>query len=231
MEDNFQLFHVTCHRSLFFYATKSFVKLERARSALHNFAVNRLRQFEKEASLIAFYARDDQGADWRFSFVKIEHEAYQDDKGKVRLRQELTPARRYSYLVGAHENSHTAARQLLPIMEMDYADPRIDQIEAAFSVEKVSDEFFEQYRQLFLKLAGHLKDQRFFRRQSEEETDQAVSRFAKKLLGQIVFLYFLQKKGWLGVSKDGKWGQGSRRFLRERFDAVVQKNGSFFIWL
>lgn len=23
--------------------------------------------------------------------------------------------------------------------------------------------------------------------------------FAKKLLGQIVFLYFIQKKGWLGV--------------------------------
>lgn len=23
--------------------------------------------------------------------------------------------------------------------------------------------------------------------------------FAKKLMGQIVFLYFIQKKGWLGV--------------------------------
>lgn len=25
--------------------------------------------------------------------------------------------------------------------------------------------------------------------------------------GQIVFLYFIQKKGWLGVSKGGNWGQ------------------------
>ncbi|MGC9453220.1 MAG: Eco57I restriction-modification methylase domain-containing protein, partial [Oceanipulchritudo sp.] len=87
---------------------KTLAKLERARSSLRNFAVNRLKQFEKEASLIAFYAQDDHGADWRFSFVKIEHEAYQDDKGKVKLKQELTPARRYSYLVGQHENSHTA---------------------------------------------------------------------------------------------------------------------------
>ncbi len=47
---------------------KSFVKLERARSTLRNFAVNRLKQFEKEASLIAFYARDDGGSDWRFSW-------------------------------------------------------------------------------------------------------------------------------------------------------------------
>ncbi|GAU09023.1 Eco57I restriction-modification methylase domain-containing protein [Desulfoplanes formicivorans] len=207
---------------------KTLAKLERARSALRNFAVNRLKQFEKEASLIAFYARDDEGADWRFSFVKIEHEAYKDDKGKVRLKQELTPARRYSYLVGVHENSHTAARQLLPILTMDYADPRIDQIEAAFSVEKVSDEFFEQYKQLFLKLASHLKNQNFFQCKTEPETDQAVSRFAKKLLGQIVFLYFLQKKGWLGVPKEKNWGEGSRRFLRERFDQIVQSSGSYF---
>jgi len=206
----------------------SFAKLERARSSLRNFAVNRLKQFEKDASLIAFYARDDGGEDWRFSFVKIEHEAFRDAKGKVKLKQELTPARRYSYLVGVHENSHTAAKQLLSILAMDYADPRIEEIEAAFSVEKVSNEFFEQYKQLFLNLAGHLKKQPFFQRGSEEETDRSVSRFAKKLLGQIVFLYFLQKKGWLGVPENGKWGQGSKRFMRERFDLVAQNGGNYF---
>jgi len=136
----------------------SFPKLERARSTLRNFAVNRLKQFDKEASLIAFYAKDDGGEDWRFSFVKIEHEAYKDEKGKVRLKQELTPAKRYSYLVGIHENSHTAAKQLLPILTMDHADPRVGEIEEAFSIEKVSGEFFEQYKQLFLALAAHEAD-------------------------------------------------------------------------
>ena len=195
---------------------KSLAKLERARSALRNFAVHRLKQFEKEASLIAFYARDDQGEDWRFSFVKIEHEAYRDDKGKVKIKQELTPARRYSYLVGVHENSHTAAKQLLPILTMDYADPRIEDVEAAFSIE-----FFEQYKGLFHKLAEHLKSQAFFKGPSEEATDQAVSRFAKKLLGQIVFLYFLQKKGWLGVPKKGRWGEGPKRFMSGCFTELT----------
>ncbi|HFD87355.1 MAG TPA: class I SAM-dependent DNA methyltransferase, partial [Gammaproteobacteria bacterium] len=207
---------------------KSLSKLDRARSALRNFAVDRLKQFEKEASLIAFFAKDDGGEDWRFSFVKIEHEAWQDEKGKVKLKQELTPARRYSYLVGVHENSHTAAKQLLPLLAMDYADPRIEEIEAAFSIEKVTDEFFEQYKALFQKLADHLKQQTHFTRQSEEETDQAVSRFAKKLLGQIVFLYFLQKKGWLGVPRGGPWGEGSRRFMRERFADVVESGGNYY---
>ncbi len=208
---------------------KTLAKLERARSALRNFAVNRLKQFEKDGSLIAFYAADDNGADWRFSFVKIEHEAVLDKKtGKVKLKQELTPARRYSYLVGKHENSHTAARQLLPLLEMDYADPEVEEIEAAFSVEKVTDEFFDQYKTLFRKLAEQLKRQTWFKRATEEETDQAVSRFAKKLLGQIVFLYFLQKKGWLGVAKGGRWGTGPKRFMRERFEEVAADGGNYF---
>jgi len=33
-------------------------------------------------------------------------------------------------------------------------------------------------------------------------------------MGQIVFLYFLQKKGCLGVAKGGGWGSGPRNFLR-----------------
>ncbi|MCG7993201.1 MAG: N-6 DNA methylase [Candidatus Thiodiazotropha lotti] len=204
---------------------KTLNKLERARSALRNFAVNRLKQFEKEASLVAFYAEDDQGEDWRFSFIKIEHEAYQNDKGKVKLKQELTPAKRYSYLVGVHENSHTASKQLLPLLEMDYADPRIKEIEAVFSIEKVTNEFFDQYKALFQKLAEHLKKQA---KGNEEEMDQHVSRFAKKLLGQIVFLYFLQKKGWLGVPKDGRWGAGSKRFMRERFDLITKGGGNYY---
>lgn len=207
---------------------KSLAKLERARSSLRNFAVNRLKQFEKEASLIAFYAQDDDGADWRFSFVKIEHEAYLDEKGKVKLKQELTPARRYSYLVGQHENSHTACKQLLPILEMDYANPKVEEIEAAFSIEKVTDEFFDQYKALFQKLAEHLKKQPWFKQASDEETDQAVSRFAKKLLGQIVFLYFLQKKGWLGAAKGKAWGEGSKRFLRERYDQVAKSGNNYY---
>lgn len=207
---------------------KSLSKLDRARSALRNFAVNRLKQFGKDCSLVAFYAKDDGGDDWRFSFVKIEHEAHQDDKGKVRLKTELTPAKRYSYLVGVHENSHTACQQLMPLLVMDYANPRIEEIEKAFSIEKVTDEFFEQYKGLYLKLSEQLKSQSFFQKKTEEENTQTVARFAKKLLGQIVFLYFLQKKGWLGVAEDGKWGDGSRRFMRDRFTQVSADEGNYY---
>ena len=203
-------------------------KLDHARSMLRSFAVNRLKTFNKECSLIAFYSREDNGADWRFSYVKIEHQAFRDDKGKVKIKDEFTPARRCSYLVGEHENSYTAARQLLPLLERDFANPRMAEIEAAFSIEKVTDEFFEQYKLLYLKLSVHLEGQPLFLQVSGEEPSHSVARFAKKLLGQIVFLYFLQKKGWLGVAKDDRWGAGSRRFMRDRFGIVADEEKNYY---
>ena len=47
-----------------------------------------------------------------------------------------------------------------------------------------------------------------------KEKNVSTVDFAKKLMGQIVFLYFLQKKGWLGVDKGQDWGTGPHDFLR-----------------
>lgn len=207
---------------------KSLSKLDRARTMLRNFAINRLKQFEKDYSLIAFYSREDQGSDWRFSFVKMEHESYQDDKGKVKTRTDFMPARRYSFLVGQHENSYTAQKQLLPLLQADASDPTLKNIEEAFSIEKVTDEFFQQYRELYLKLSEHVSRETVLQGKSEEETRNNVSRFAKKLLGQIVFLYFLQKKGWLGVARDQNWGSGSRSFMRKRFERIAQARQNYY---
>ncbi len=207
---------------------KSLAKLDRARTTLRNFAINRLKQFEKDFSLIAFYSKEDQGADWRFSFVKIEHEAYQDDKGKVKTRTDFTPARRYSFLVGEHENSYTAQKQLLPLLQADTTDPTLKSIEDAFSIEKVTDEFFQQYFELYLKLSEHVAKEPVLQGKSDEETRQNVSRFAKKLLGQIVFLYFLQKKGWLSFCKEHALDTDNRRFMSVWFNKIKKANQNYY---
>lgn len=206
---------------------KSLAKLDRARTALRNFAVDRLIKFNKDFSLVAFYSKEDLGADWRFSFIKIEHVAFQDEKEKVKTEKELTPAKRYSFLVGEHENSHTAQSQLLDILAMDYARPTMEEIENAFSIEKVTKEFFNQYKELFSLLTDHLENQSHFENDTQN-FPRNVHRFSKKLLGQIVFLYFLQKKGWLGVPVSEPWGNGDKKFLRNQLNTILEKGGSFY---
>jgi len=207
---------------------KTIAKLERARTSLRNFVIKHLKKFEKDFALVAFYAQEDDGLDWRFSFIKLEHQSYFDEeKDKVKIKEELTPAKRYSFLVGKHEQSHTAKTQLLPLLQNLANNPTVTEIENAFSVEKVTDEFFSQYKDLYVKLYEHFdKEDHIKTELSKAKIDNA--RFTKKLLGQIVFLYFLQKKGWLGVPQDQKWGKGQRRFIQNLYHASQEEGSNFF---
>ena len=196
--------------------------IDRARTALRNFVADYLKQRDmKDAALVAFVPPD--GEDWRFSFIKMEYKF--NEKGKV--KEEFTPARRFSFLVGKNETSHTAQSRLLPLLLDDEGQPTLKDLEDAFSVEKTTKEFFEKYRDLFLRLKEALdsiveKDQKI---KVEFKSKQvSVVDFTKKLLGQIVFLYFLQKKGWFGVQRGCLWGSGSKHFLRELFN---KKHGDY----
>lgn len=203
--------------------------LERARTKQRNFVSKYLKGSRggmfKDAALVAFVAPD--GENWRFSFIKMEYTF--NEKGKV--EEEFTPARRYSFLVGKHETSHTAQSRLLPLLLDDESQPTLKDLEDAFSVEKTTKEFFEKYRDLFLRIEESLDA--VLKKDAKVKTDFKAKNvhtvdFAKKLLGQIVFLYFLQKKGWFGVQRGCPWGSGSKHFLRELFDKQHGDYNNFF---
>ena len=205
--------------------------LERARTMQRNFVAHYLKKRgEKDAALVAYYT--DGIEDWRFSWVHMEYQLQRDEaSGKVKVVDDLTPARRYSFLVGAHEPNHTAQQQLFPILADDRHNPTLAQLEAAFDIESVTREFFAEYKELFLALKAELDrslqaapevKREFERRQIDTAT------FAKKLLGQIVFLYFLQKKGWLGVEPGKPWGSGPKNFLRRLYAGRAVAYDNFF---
>jgi len=94
---------------------------------------------------------------------------------------------------------------------MSKIQPR--EIEKAFDIEKVTKEFLRRYKGLYDNVRDELdKNTADFKRAGLEIDD-----FAKKLLGQIVFLYFLQKKGWFGVKRGNNWGTGDKNYLRHLF--------------
>jgi len=96
--------------------------------------------------------------------------------------------------------------------------------EEAFSVERVTGEFFGTYKRILDQLKAILAAQR------KGNADQ-VHAFAQQLLNRLMFLYFLQKKGWL------KWGDGTpdKRYMRNlwREYARARSSGSCFygLWL
>lgn len=191
--------------------------IDRARTMQRNFIAQYLGKTHKNAALVAFYG---DGEDWRFSFVKMEYNLVKDESGKIKAKEELTPAKRYSFLVGKHEPNHTCKKQFVDLLKEEGRDPTLDEIEKAFSIEKVSKEFFEEYKQLFFALQDSLREivskDSIISAEFEDKNISTID-FSKKLLGQIVFLYFLQKKGWLGVKVNEPWGKGPKDFMRRLF--------------
>ena len=54
--------------------------------------------------------------------------------------------------------------------------------------------------------------------------EKAVRDYVKKLMGRLVFLQFLQKKGWLGVKSGAEWGSGDTEFIQNLFAHCEDKD-------
>ena len=67
----------------------------------------------------------------------------------------------------------------------------------AFSVERLNKDFFRGYKEQYFKFLDLIG------KESKDNRD-----YVKKLLGRLVFLQFLQKKGWMGVPADRKDWEG-----------------------
>jgi len=172
--------------------------VERARALQRNFIGRYLKANLAKASnaLVAFYS--DDSPDWRLSFIKIETRL--SEKG---VRVEIgTPPKRYSFLVGKNEPGHTAKKQLLPLIKEEKREKIIiSKLEKAFSVEKITKEFYEEIAIKFTELVGG--ERRIRSRKIEEKgnlklpytnDDTVKKEFAVRLIGRLLFCWFLKKK-------------------------------------
>lgn len=186
--------------------------VENSRSTQRSYAKKLMESGNADAAIVAFFTRGDPK--WRLSFVRLDYEI-KFENGKMSTTENMTPAKRYSYLVGKDEPCHTAISRFHQFITDDpnAAQPSLDDLEEAFSVEKVTQEFFNLYCEKFHQLREALEANPDFVEEAKDHNFTS-SQFAKKLMGQIVFLYFLQKKGWLGV---GMW---TGRLTKKQYDKV-----------
>ncbi|WP_447636160.1 Eco57I restriction-modification methylase domain-containing protein [Flavobacterium microcysteis] len=177
-----------------------------------------------------FRYEDTKDKHWRFSFIAYDS-FFQD--GQVQTTE--TSPKRYTYVFGdEHETYRTATDRFLELESKNKI--KVKDIQDAFAVEAMSKEFFDEYREThYAKFVKYLTGDEFVKKGGKYELipiqnpspflasvfngDKVVARdFCKKLLGQIVFLYFLQKKGWMGSSTGNyKSADGDKNFLQNFF--------------
>ncbi len=181
------------------------VLIERSRVAIQHYVRKILTT--GQAALINFVSPTYDKV-WRLTF--IAKDSVLTEKG---VEEKVTHARRYTYLLGPSETCRTAAERFESISAEKQNN--LDLLIKAFSVERLSKVFFDEYKRHYERFIEHLSD-KAYKIPFFKNDDKAIRDFTKKLLGRIVFLYFVQKKGWLGAS-DTNYSDGDTDFMMNLF--------------
>jgi len=203
------------------------IDISRNRVALRDFVARQINLGTTHGVLCVFNSSE---STYRFTFVCKETTL--DETGQITTSE--TNPRRFTYILGPGETRRTAAERFKELAaRRDRAGMK--EIIEAFSVERLNKEFFDSYKRHYQLFVDHLilsdAPRRLFGITAFPGSDEfhaackPVRDWVKRLLGRIVFLHFLQKKGWMGVpSGSRKWAGGDPRFLQTLFADCPDKD-------
>lgn len=170
-----------------------------------------------DAALAVF----NDGTNWRLSLI-------------CDLKEGATSTKRFTYVFGDEKAFYKT-----PILRFESLRTKANEfleIKKAFSVEALSDDFFDEYRKQYAEFVKFLTGKEYVKKGNKwveqkigepdaqyftsfKEDDKLVRDYIKKMMGRIVFLYFLQSKGWLA---------GNLHYMHDLFyDASDEVKGDF----
>ena len=194
--------------AIFNFEVADNVLIPRNRRDLRNIAASFIDQ-DKFHGAIAFYHSHNKD-NYRLTF--IAKQTYFNESGEL-VKKETAP-KRYTFLLGKNEPCTTAASRLKELADKrTYGSIYLTDVTDAFSVERLNKEFFNAYKAQYKKFVDTLSD-------TKPHRD-----YVKKLLGRLVFLQFLQKKGWMGVpASNTKWEGGDKKFLSNLVESHIDND-------
>lgn len=117
---------------------------------------------------------------FRFSFVKVNY---------LGSRREYSSYKRYTFYVSKEQTNKTFISQML---KANFSS--IEKALATFSIDAVSDDFYKEFSPTFLQLAQSVQG-------DDTATMDIKNDFALLFVIRIIFLGFVQKKGWIGENE------------------------------
>ena len=211
------------------------VDIERNRRGIRDMLLTDWRNNGNAGAFMFCYRKNESVL--RFSYVS-EAWTFANDGS---YQKESTDAKRFTYLLGEGHRSRTAIQQFEKLRDSSLT---LKDLTKAFSVDAVSDMFFKGYKQQYEDIIFFVTGKRMVKVANKWEERQegkpneyimqefakfdnqekAIRDYVKKLMGRLVFLQFLQKKGWLGVPVGEPWGTGDREFIQNLFAQTADKD-------
>lgn len=148
-------------------------------------------------ALAVFYSPEND--DWRFSLMTANPQ--RNDKGNIAVT--FSNPRRYSFFLGPNAKVNTPTKFLIKKgIVVDFND-----LKSRFSLEVVNKEFYKEISESFTKLVGGTRGEgrskttyeSLLKLPSVNDHSQTSIEFGVRLIGRLIFCWFLREK----VSKSG----------------------------
>ena len=211
------------------------VDIERNRRGIRDMLLTTWRNNGNAGAFMFCYRKSESVL--RFSYVSEAWKFAEDGS----YQKETTDARRFTYLLGEGHRSRTAIQQFEKLRDSGLS---LKDLTKAFSVDAVSDMFFDGYKKQYEDIIFYITGKRMVKVANKWEErlegkpcqhimqqfsrfpnpEKAIRDYVKKLMGRLVFLQFLQKKGWLGVGIHDEWGSGDSEFIQNLFARCNDKD-------
>ena len=211
------------------------VDIERNRRGIRDMLLTAWRNNGNAGAFMFCYRKNESVL--RFSYVS-ESWKFADDGS---YQKESTDTRRFTYLLGEGHRSRTAIQQFEHLRESNLS---LKDLTKAFSVDAVGDMFFDGYKKQYENIIFYVTGKRMVKVANKWEErlegkpcetimqqfarfpnpEKSIRDYVKKLMGRLVFLQFLQKKGWLGVPANATWGEGDAEFIQNIFAQCDDKD-------
>ena len=181
---------------------------------------------------------------WRLTLVASD--TILTDKG-ISVKK-LNP-KRYTFIVGQSEKCKTISDRFAELEKASRIvlypsenEKNTISLVNTFSVETLSNAFFDEYTLHYRKFVDSIEKSNYRKsvfsidypeKANQKEIDFAnkpIRDFVKKLLGRIVFLYFVQKKGWLGAT-NLEYNDGDPDFIFNLFMSSGANETFYSNWL
>ena len=167
----------------------------------------RLLADELEDRALVIFVPEDSNANYRFSFIEITLE---QKENSANITRTYSNPRRYSYFLGEGVGCYTPNEYLNKRQRV----ANEQDLKSRFSVEVLSDEFFNKYREQYADFIQYITGKRFVKvgskweekvlgepnaalMQAFDHNEKKIRDYVKKMMGRITFLHFLQRKGWM----------------------------------
>jgi hypothetical protein len=196
------------------------IQIARNRVALREIALQLIDHDRYHGILALYHSEDDAQPAYRLSFICSEVSL---ESGELKIK--TSAPKRFTYVLGANQNTRTAADRLR-IVASKVGNISLDDVKTAFSVEALTKDFYKELFDWYQWAIDERTGVTFPNNTSIPEDDrEQIDTKIIRLITRLLFVWFIKQKE---LVPDKIFDETQLKLILEEFDPMSEKSGNYY---